>query len=131
MALNLAIAHKLRPPEATQEPHPPTSLNMVECPNHKDLSQLVLCPLNNLPVNFQVKVATAARLSLQHNTPTHKCTEVPPALVVTAVVSQLPMLSGVLLQPKVLEMALVATKDNLSGVVASKLSFCVFSLEGI
>lgn len=126
MDLNLATAHKLKPPEVTQELHPPTFLNMVGCLNHKDLSQLARCPLNNPPVNSQVKVATVVRLNLQLNTPTHKCMEVLPALVATVVVSQHPMLSGVLLLLKALEMASVATKDDSPTVIVPS---CLFAFS--
>lgn len=114
MELKLPGVLKYQPQEVTPELLLNSSLNTVECLNHKVLSQLAPCPPVKLLVNSRPKVAMVVQPSLPANTPTPKCMVDLPVLEVMVVVNQHQMLNGVPLLPKTLETALVVTKDSSS-----------------
>lgn len=129
--MELKLPGALKPPllEATLELLLNTSLNTVECLNHRVPSQLAQCLLVKPLVNSHPKVVMVVQPSLPANMPTPKCMVDLPVLVVTVVVSQHQMLNGVLPRPKTLETALVATKDSSSVVLPRPRCFfcCLFA----
>ena len=99
----------------TQVLHPLTSLNMVVCLRKLDLNQPVPCPLSSLQANSRVsKVATVDLLPnlLVSMLASRWVMVALLALVAMVAASQLRTLNGVLLQPRALAMALVATKAS-------------------
>jgi hypothetical protein len=112
-------AHKAdRLLEATQEPLPHISLNMVVCLNSKDLNQPDRWLTSNLQASFLVsKVDTVDhQLNLLVNTQVNKwvATEVLPALGGMVVAHQHQLLSGVHQRPKALAAASRVTKAELT-----------------
>ena len=101
------------------EPLPPTTLNMAECLNNRDLSLLDQCltsnPQANSPVNNKDTVDRPLNPPLSMATNSKWDMVVPPALVAMVVeLSKHQTLNGVRQQAKTSTMALVDILNNLS-----------------
>jgi hypothetical protein len=120
----------------TQELHPLISLNMVVCLNNQDLNQPDRWLTSSLQASFLVSKAGMEVLQPSHpdNILTSRwVTEDLLALVAMAVaLSRLQTPNGVPLQPKALEMVLVAIRDNSRAVhdtSARHLRSCTCSVD--
>ena len=121
--LNRDTALKVDLPLDTQELHQLTSLHMVVCLHKLDLSQPARCPLSSLQASFLVnKVAMVdPPPNLQLNMLASRWDMVAlPVLAAMAVVSQLRMLNGVLLQLRALATASEAIRANVSFSIVSQ-----------
>jgi hypothetical protein len=117
MDLNRDTALKVDPHLVIQELHRLTSLNTVVCLRKLVLNQQARCPLNSLLANSLVNKVAMVDPPPNHqvNMPVSKWHTVAlPVLVAMAVVSPHPIPNGVHPQLRVLAMALVAIRANVS-----------------